>query len=111
MEYWDLYDCLGDLDMTVINTLETMVSSSTYFGLLLVARRSEQLKEVILATKRYITDEKSFEDTEERRLYLGYNTISCRFGKYATMASFVTIGLMFVRPLIHLYASPDLGIR
>ncbi|XP_053989870.1 odorant receptor 9a-like [Hylaeus volcanicus] len=109
MEYWDLMDVLGDLDMTVINILETMVATSTYLGLLIVIRRSKQLEEVIVAMKREIADDKTFENIEEKRLYMSYNIICCRFGKCATIASFVTIALMYCRPLIDLLASSDLG--
>ncbi|XP_076181191.1 odorant receptor 43a-like [Ptiloglossa arizonensis] len=108
MGYWDLYDCLDDVDMTVINVLETMVLTSNIFALIIV-RHTKKLEKVIIMVKKEVRDAKSFENLEEKRLYLNYNSISCRFAKYWTIVSFITIYLIYLRPLIHLITSYVLG--
>ncbi|XP_076181623.1 odorant receptor 4-like [Ptiloglossa arizonensis] len=107
MGYWDLTDNIGDIDMMVINMLETVVFTSTAFGLLVI-RGSKQLKEVIVAVKKEIANENMYEDIEEKRLYFYYNIVSCRFGKAWAILSMSTMNLMYFRPLLHALTS-DLG--
>ncbi|XP_043264923.1 uncharacterized protein LOC122404765 [Colletes gigas] len=107
--YWDLYDCRGDVDLIVINILETMVATSSYLGLLLIATHRKELGEVIVTMKREIAGEKLFENSDEKLLYSAYNTICYRFGKYTAMASFFIIATMYPRPLIDLLTSSNRG--
>ncbi|XP_076634705.1 uncharacterized protein LOC143348414 [Colletes latitarsis] len=107
--YWDLYDCRGDVDLMVINILETMVTTSSYLGLLLINIRRKELGEVIVTMKREIASDNLFENSDEKLLYSTYNTICYRFSKYTAMASFFIIATMYPRPLIDLLISSNRG--
>ncbi|XP_053989879.1 odorant receptor 4-like [Hylaeus volcanicus] len=107
MEYWDLIDVLHDLDGIVANILRTMVNTAICIGLIQISKHRKQLEELIVAVRRDITDGASFENDEEKQLYLNYNTISYNFGKCTTIIATGITVLLWSQPLIEHLASSN----
>ncbi|XP_054004795.1 uncharacterized protein LOC128890381 [Hylaeus anthracinus] len=105
MEYWDFVDCMGNLEMAVMNVLETFVTTTMYMELFLIARCRKQLNGVVVGMRRDIADETCFENEEEKRLYFNYNILSRRINKYSALLTILNIVVMYVRPVLHLATS------
>ncbi|XP_053994034.1 uncharacterized protein LOC128884585, partial [Hylaeus volcanicus] len=101
MQYWDFYESLDDVNLAVQNLLESLVTTSSYLVLILIKLNAKKLKDVVVKMKREITDKNTFKDNVEKRLYYEYNIICNRFVKYATIATFITMVLMYTHPMIH----------
>ncbi|XP_043264925.1 odorant receptor 45b-like [Colletes gigas] len=100
---------MDDIDLAVLNVLETMLMTSTYLGFLVVAKRSNELKNVIISMRKEIADQNLTENVEEKRLYFSYNNISCNISKYMSLASLFTVTLMYARPFVDLLVAFDPG--
>ncbi|XP_076665023.1 odorant receptor 43a-like [Andrena cerasifolii] len=98
MQYWDLYDCMDNFDLMVLNVLETTLTSATYVALIIL-QSNKRLESVVIGMKGYIADVSLLGD-EEKLLYHGHNNVAYLFGKYAIIATSTTAYLMYVRPLI-----------
>nr|UEN71261.1 olfactory receptor 78 [Gregopimpla kuwanae] len=97
MEFADLYDSFGDLELMILNlsesTLETMIILK-----LMVLRFSGTLKKLII---RVIDGVKSelYEGPEEKKIYLGYNRIAKIFFKACLTAGISTSVMYHMKPL------------
>ena len=99
MQYWDLYDYMGDFDIVVLNVLETTIMTST-FAALIILQRNKRLEDAIIGMRKYIADVSLLEDTQEKRVYHTHNSVAYFFGKYAIIVACSTASLMYMRPLI-----------
>ncbi|XP_076634720.1 uncharacterized protein LOC143348422 [Colletes latitarsis] len=105
LQYWELTYSVGDLTATALILEETIVTTTMYFGLLLLAQSRKQLGQVITAMREDIADDAIFENDEEKYLYFSYNIISQRIGKsVAFLSTFVSI-LLYLNPAIQLLSS------
>ncbi|XP_043264916.1 uncharacterized protein LOC122404758 [Colletes gigas] len=105
LQYWELTYSVGDLTATALILEETIVTTTMYFGFLLLAQSRKQLEQVITVMKEDIASDATFENDEEKYLYFSYNIISQRIGKcVAFLATFVSI-LLYLNPAIQLLSS------
>lgn len=108
MAYTDLCDVLGNLELIVMNLVETLAYTMTFMMVWLI-RCSGVLKRVIV-TVRNDMKERSFETREEESIYYSYNYMSKVFLYGSIIGMFITIALLYFRPLMH-FSSNDQGIR
>ncbi|XP_076634704.1 odorant receptor 43a-like [Colletes latitarsis] len=92
---------MDDIDLAVLNVLESLLMTSTYLGLLVAAKRSNELKNVIINMRKEIADQNLSENIEEKRLYFSYNNISWN-------SSTIPYHLPFRAHIIFDYNSPQL---
>ncbi|XP_043264926.1 odorant receptor 4-like [Colletes gigas] len=102
---WDFIDYIGIQDHMVHNLLESILTISTLCGMLVVAKRGDDLKTIIETMRDDMKREKLYDNIEEKRLYYYYNSISYNFCRYAPLVSFTTVVPMYIRPLIEMHGS------
>ncbi|XP_076181186.1 uncharacterized protein LOC143153653 [Ptiloglossa arizonensis] len=107
MEFWDVCDHLDNFELLIVSSMEVILTTGIYIVFIMV-RCSKQLEPTIVAMKREIADDTIYENNEEKRLYLGYNSVSYKVSKYIVMSSMTTLVLQYLRPLIHLLAASHL---
>ncbi|XP_018315318.1 odorant receptor 22c, partial [Mycetomoellerius zeteki] len=100
MAYVDFYDAFGNLELMVMNLVETIAYSMT-FSFLWLIRCSNLLKLVIHVIKKDMVERK-FENLEEERIYYNYNFISKIFSYGSIVGMFITVVLLYLRPLVYL---------
>ncbi|KAG5333441.1 OR13A protein, partial [Acromyrmex heyeri] len=100
MAYADFYDAFGNLELIVMNLVESMVYSMT-FPLVWLIRCSNLLKLLIYIIKKDMVERK-FENFEEERIYYNYNFISKIFSYGSLVGMFITVVLLYLRPLVYL---------
>ncbi|XP_032671371.1 uncharacterized protein LOC116844231 [Odontomachus brunneus] len=98
MAYANLWDVLGNLELMVMNLVETVAYSIT-FPMVWVIRCSGLLKRVIVVVRKDMVERK-FEDPEEERIYHYYNYTSKIFLYGSTVGMFITVMLLYFRPLM-----------
>lgn len=98
MAYMNLWDVLGNLELMVMNLVETVAYSIT-FPMMWVIRCSGLLKRVIDVVRKDMIERK-FEDPEEERIYYYYNYTSKIFLYGSTVGMFITVTLLYFRPLM-----------
>ncbi|XP_011696227.1 PREDICTED: odorant receptor 2a-like isoform X2 [Wasmannia auropunctata] len=98
MAYTDFYDVFGNLELMVMNLVETAAYSMT-FPIVWLIRCSNLLKLVIDVIKRDIAERK-FENPEEERIYYNYNFVSKVFTYGSIVGMFITVVLLYLRPLV-----------
>lgn len=108
MAYIDFYDVFGNLELMVMNLVETVAYTMTFTAVWLI-RCSNLLKHVISAVKKDMIERK-FENSEEERIYYNYNYTSKIFTYGSIVGMFITILLLYFRPLLR-FSSSDQGIR
>ncbi|XP_072760981.1 odorant receptor 4-like isoform X1 [Anoplolepis gracilipes] len=108
MAYTDLYDVFGNLELMVMNLVETVAYTMTFTVVWLI-RCSNLLKHVINAVKKDIMERK-FENFEEERIYYNYNYTSKIFTYGSIIGMFITVMLLYFRPLLH-FAITDQVLR
>lgn len=111
MAYGDLCDVFGNLELMVMNLVET-VAYSMSFTMLWLIRCNNLLKRVISAAKKDIMERK-FENSEEERIYYNYNYISRIFTYGSIVGMLITVILLYFRPLMLLlmHTSTNEGMR
>ncbi|KAG5323445.1 OR13A protein, partial [Pseudoatta argentina] len=100
MAYADFYDAFGNLELIVMNLVESMVYAMT-FSLVWLIRCSNLLKLLIYIIKKDMVERK-FENFEEERIYYNYNFISKIFSYGSLVGMFITVVLLYLRPLVYL---------
>lgn len=108
MAYTDLYDVFGNLELMVMNLVETVAYTMTFTVVWLI-RCSNLLKHVINAVKKDMMERK-FENSEEERIYYNYNYTSKIFTYGSIVGMFITVMLLYFRPLLR-FSSSDQGIQ
>jgi len=108
MAYTDLYDVFGNLELMVMNLVETIAYTMTFTVVWLI-RCSNLLKHVINAVKKDIMEQK-FENSEEERIYYHYNYTSKIFTYGSIAGMLITITLLYFRPLLR-FSTSNQGIR
>ncbi|GAB1867352.1 Odorant receptor [Camponotus japonicus] len=103
MAYTDLYDVFGNLELMVMNLVETIAYTMTFTVVWLI-RCSNLLKHVINAVKKDIMEQK-FENSEEERIYYHYNYTSKIFTYGSIAGMLITITLLYFRPLLRFSTS------
>ncbi|XP_043264927.1 uncharacterized protein LOC122404768 [Colletes gigas] len=104
LEFWDFIDVAGEQDHMVHNLLETILTMSTFAGMLVVAKRRDDLKGIIETMRDNMEKETLYDNIEEKRLYYHYNSISYNFCKYGPLFSFTTVITMTPTRYAMLYA-------
>ncbi|XP_011642257.2 odorant receptor 2a-like, partial [Pogonomyrmex barbatus] len=103
MAYADFYKVFGNLELMVMNIVETVAYSIT-FPLMWLIRCSNMLKLIIKEIKKDLAERK-FENLEEERIYYNYNSISKLFTFTSIVGMFITVMLLYFRPLVYLLLS------
>lgn len=98
MAYGDFCDVFGNLELMVMNLVETLAYSMS-FTMMWLIRCSNLLKRVIDAAKKDIIERK-FENFEEERIYYNYNYISKIFTYGSIVGMLITVILLYFRPLM-----------
>jgi len=108
MAYADFCVVFGNLELMVMNLVETVAYTIAFIMIWLV-RCSNLLKRLIDVVKNDMI-ECRFEDSEEEKIYYNYNYISKIFTYVSVMGMFITVMLLYFRPLMRFLIS-DQGIR
>ncbi|XP_046141398.1 odorant receptor 82a-like [Osmia bicornis bicornis] len=95
----NLYDVMGDLELTVKNITDNTIVTTTFL-MLFQLRFSKLIKNVITIVKEELTSS-DFENIHELGLYLSYNKISNTFGKYAIRGCIITWVWWYTTPMLH----------
>ncbi|XP_020287842.1 uncharacterized protein LOC109856691 [Pseudomyrmex gracilis] len=103
MAYTDFYDVFGNLELMVMNLVETMAYTMVFVMLWLI-RCSGLLKRLIGAIRNDMAKQK-FENLEEEKIYYNYNYASKVFTYSSIVGMFITVMLLYVRPLVILATS------
>ncbi|XP_025159555.1 odorant receptor 4-like [Harpegnathos saltator] len=99
MAYANFYEVLGDLELMVMNLVETVAYTIT-FTIVWVIRCSDLLKRIIIVVRQDMMERK-FEDPEEKRIYYNYNYMSKIFLYGSIIGMFITVILLYFRPLMN----------
>lgn len=99
MAWINLYDVFGNLELMVMNIVETVAYSIT-FPLMCLIRCSNLLKLVINVIRKDMV--RKFENSEEERIYYNYNYISKVFTYGSVVGMFITVVSLYFRPLVYL---------
>ncbi|XP_011871563.1 PREDICTED: uncharacterized protein LOC105564073 [Vollenhovia emeryi] len=99
MAYRDFYDVFGNLELMVMNLVETVAYSMT-FPMVWLIRCSNVLRLVIDVIKKDMVERK-FENSEEERIYYNYNFISKIFTYGSIVGMFITVVSLYLRPLVY----------
>ncbi|XP_015179304.1 PREDICTED: uncharacterized protein LOC107067895 [Polistes dominula] len=99
LSYVDLFEIIGNLQLTVMNMVETVVYTIT-FMMILVIRFSSLLREVIEITKQNIREYR-FENNDEKIIYNTYHYVSKIFFKVSNICMIITVTLSYIRPLMN----------
>jgi len=108
MAYADFCFVFGNLELMVMNLVETVAYTITFIMIWLV-RCSNLLKRLIDVVKNDVI-ECRFEDSEEEKIYYNYNHTSKIFTYVSIMGMFITVMLLYFRPLMRFLIS-DQGKR
>ncbi|TGZ54087.1 putative odorant receptor 13a [Temnothorax longispinosus] len=100
MAYVNFYDVFGNLELMVMNLVETVAYSIT-FPLVCLIRCSDLLKLVIDVIRKDMVEHK-FENIEEERIYYNYNFISKVFSYGSIVGMFITVVSLYFRPLVYI---------
>lgn len=103
MAYADFCDVFGNLELMVMNLVETVAYTITFATVWLV-RCSDLLKRLIDVVKKDVTERK-FENTEEEKIYYNYNYTSKIFTYGSIVIMFITVMLLYFRPLVQFLIS------
>ncbi|RLU27208.1 ObirOr5-R2 [Ooceraea biroi] len=98
MAYADLCDVFGNLELMVMNLVETVAYTMT-FTMIWIVRYNNLLKRLINVVKKDMMERK-FEDSEEEKIYYNYNYISKIFIYGSIVGMFITVTLLYFRPLM-----------
>ncbi|KAM0735292.1 hypothetical protein ACS0PU_010440 [Formica fusca] len=108
MAYTDFYDVFGNLELMVMNLVETVAYTMTFTVMWLI-RCSNLLKHLINAVKKDMMERK-FENSEEERIYYNYNYTSKIFTYGSIVGMFITVMLLYFRPLLR-FSTSDQVLR
>ncbi|EFN85519.1 hypothetical protein EAI_09171 [Harpegnathos saltator] len=108
MAYANFCEVFGDLELMVMNLVETMAYTTT-FTMVCMIRCSGLLKRIIVVMRQDMMEQK-FEDPEEERIYYSYNYTSKIFLYGSIVGMFVTVMLLYFRPLMS-FSADDQGIQ
>lgn len=108
MAYTDFYDVFGNLELMVMNLVETVAYSMT-FPLMWLIRCSNLLKLVIDVIRKDMVERK-FENSEEEMIYYNYNFISKIFTYGSMVGMFITVVSLYLRPLVYLLMTASQGM-
>ncbi|XP_046837328.1 odorant receptor 2a-like [Vespa crabro] len=97
--YADLFDIIGNLELMVMNMVETIVYTIT-FTMILVIRFNGSLKGIVENAKENIW-KYNFENEEEKIIYNNYHYVSKMFFKISNIGMIITVTLSYIRPLIN----------
>ncbi|XP_047370183.1 odorant receptor 2a-like [Vespa velutina] len=97
--YADLFDIIGNLELMVMNMVETIVYTIT-FTMILVIRFNGSLKSIVENAKENIW-KYNFENEEEKIIYNNYHYVSKMFFKVSNIGMIITVTLSYIRPLIN----------
>ncbi|KAH0948250.1 OrR1 [Eciton burchellii] len=103
MAYADFCVVFGNLELMVMNLVETVAYTITFIMIWLV-RCSNLLKRLIDVVKNDVI-ECRFEDSEEEKIYYNYNHTSKIFTYVSIMGMFITVMLLYFRPLMRFLIS------
>jgi len=100
MSYTNFYDVFGNLELMVMNLVESMAYSMS-FAIVWLIRCNNMLKLIIGVIKKDMVEHK-FENSEEEKIYYNYNFISKIFMYGSIVGMFITVVLLYLRPLVYL---------
>ncbi|XP_026827628.1 uncharacterized protein LOC105278594 isoform X2 [Ooceraea biroi] len=98
MTYANFCNVFGNLELMVMNLVETIAYTMT-FTIIWIVRCSKLLKCLINVVKKDMMERK-FEDSEEEKIYYNYNYISKIFTYGSIVGMFITVMLLYFRPLM-----------
>ncbi|THK33204.1 odorant receptor 13a [Diachasma alloeum] len=98
MEYVELFAAFGNFNATVFSVVEVSMQTMVY-AKLIVFRHSAMLRRLIDATKDELA-ENLYENYEEKKLYLKYNSLSKLYYKVSVPYVMTAACVYYLRPVV-----------